>query len=190
MKTRNIITISVGAAILVVATILLVVGISNHKEAGFVEATNSWDHIPVTVHCTETIGNEGGCETTHRSVTAINSRLGFPMLRWLDDTVDEADVSVTVGVASEPGWVEPGGYTVLSGLVDTYQHCEVTTSNTGTEELLYLVSYHEIGCHCLGLAHDNFDSSICRPVQHPTPSGSFPPSLTDSDREILIQKYR
>jgi len=112
------------------------------------------------------------------------------MLRWLSDTTDEADVAVTVGAASEPGWAEPGGYTVLSGIVDTYQHCEVTTSNTGTEELLYLVSYHEIGCHCLGLAHDDFDSSICRPVQHPTPAGSFPPSLADSDRELLIKKYR
>ena len=45
--------------------------------------------------------------------------------------------------------------------------------------------------YCLGLAHDDFKSSIMRRTQSSssTPMGAWPPRITDHDRDLLRERY-
>ncbi|HEY5658859.1 MAG TPA: hypothetical protein VIY27_13800 [Myxococcota bacterium] len=188
MKKRNIIMLVVVAAIFVVAGVLVVVGITTHEEPGLTNPDNAWDHTELTVGCRQyATGTVEECDAVRSAVSTINNRLGFPMMRYVDATA--TDIEVTLGVPSDGSLSEPGGDATLTGSGTTYEHCRVRTSNTGTSELLHLTLYHELACHCLGLAHDDFDSSICRAEQSSTPMGQFPPRLTDFDRGLLRERY-
>jgi len=55
-------------------------------------------------------------------------------------------------------------------------------------ELLNLTIHHELG-HCLGLAHDDFEQSIMRREQSPTPWGQLPPWISDDDRALVRSLY-
>lgn len=190
-RTRNIIMAVVVAAIFVAAAVLLVVGITTHDEPGFA-SDNRWDHVPLIVACAG-YGNDRqpDCEQASRVTIQVNRRVGFELFRYVDTGPDDADVLVVIGVPSDASshWSEAGGFAEVTGTSPTYELCFVQTSNTGSVEMLYLTLHHEIGCHCTGLAHDDFDSSICRPVQRPTPDGAFPPRLTDHDVELLRERY-
>lgn len=174
------------AVLALVAAILVAVGVSTHEEPGLMPDAVTWprDRFPLTV-CPEAYLDTS--DDLLEAVTAvgeasdvINDRLGFPAL---EVRTDDCDVRVTVGVPTEPG-MEPGGDArIAHGPI-----CHVRTANTGTSELRHLVLQHELG-HCLGLAHDDFETSIMRPVQTPTPDRTFPPRITDHDRDLLRALY-
>jgi len=194
MKTRNIIMLSVLVVLFVTAGVLVIVGVTTHTEPGFVAPQNSWDHIGLTVGCRvypDVDPEDPECGAVQHAVGVINSRLGFTMMRYVTEATAAADVTVTLGVPQDAtGQTQhAGGFTVLEGSGTTYTHCEVTTTNTGTSEMRGLVLEHELGCHCLGLEHDDYESSICRAVQSSTPDRAFPPRLSDFDRTLLRGKY-
>jgi len=189
MKKRDI-AMLVGLTVLfVVAGVLVVVGVTTHTEAGLM--AHRWDHMPLTVSCARySEHTTGGCGDVSRTTTRINQRLGFPVLMMLDRSAVEADVMIVVGAPAEiaSGWDEAGGDADIVAEDGLASLCFVQTRNTGTTELLHMVLEHELG-HCLGLAHDDFDSSIMRPTQRPTPDGVFPPRITDHDRALLRETY-
>jgi len=174
------------AVLALAAGILVAVGVATHEEAGLMPDAPTWprERFPLAV-CPEAYLDTS--DDLMEAVTAVgeacdatNQRLGFPAL---EVRTDDCDVTVLVGVPSEPG-MEPGG----DARFRSGPSCAIRTANTGTSEILHLVLQHELG-HCLGLAHDDFDTSIMRPVQTPTPDRTFPPRITDADRELLRALY-
>jgi hypothetical protein len=116
-------------------------------------------------------------------VVGINRRLGFEMYRMSDSLA--CDVIVTFGVPAQQGWQDPGGSATLNHGQET---CDVDISNVPTDELRWNVLEHELG-HCMGLAHDEEETSIMRRVQRPVAEGEYPPRISDSDRDTLRHVY-
>lgn len=176
------------AVVLAIAAIAGVIyGVTTHTEPGLMPGAIPWprDRFPLAV-CPDTYAAGDRTEAIQATADAVettNDRLGFEALA-LGLGSGTCDVQVTVGVPSEPGFMDPGG----DARTTHGPTCLIRTSNTGTTEILGLVLQHEIG-HCLGLAHDDWEGSIMRRVQTETPAGEFPPRITDSDRELLRALY-
>lgn len=171
------------AALLAVAAGLLVYGLYTYDEPGFTDPAASWSKTPLLI-CIE----QGDKDLVFTVIASTNTQLGFDALIVNPRPEDTCDITVRMGVAVEVSVDEAGGRYVLERHGDTYTHCAVETANTGTTELELLVLEHEMG-HCLGLAHDDFDASIMRPVQKPRADGAFPAQFTAWDRELLREKY-
>jgi hypothetical protein len=183
-------TAIIVAVLAVCAIFGVIYGVATHEEAGLSNPEARWDHVPLTVYCEGYPTGTEGCDAVTSAMDTVNTRLGFPML--VATTDDEADIVVT---ARAPVDVEDstcgsaGECFELIGSSNVYHHCEVRTMNvTGGGDLEWLVSYHGFG-HCLGLAHDDFEQSIMRPVQSETPDGRLPPWISDHDRELLRNLY-
>lgn len=188
---------------------LVVYGVTTHTEPGLMETTPGFSAqdtpIAVWVMAYHPDGPDGfdvqpedvpmaspedqahALQAVEQAVGVINGRLGFTALDVVHDHRDLAMpmIGVEVGVPSErsPGdgvIVDAGGAAMFHA---GGRECFVETVNTGTDEILGLVLQHELG-HCLGLAHDPFESSIMRTTQTSTSEG-FPPRITDSDRDLL-----
>jgi len=169
-------------SVLAVAGVLY--GVSTHTEAGLMQVTPEWvvDDFPLTVCPSSYVEpQEAAVLAVHNAVGTTNTRLGFKAFEI--DCQGTPAVTVLVGVSAERGQMNEGGVADIRP-----RSCAVQTANTGTAELLDLVLQHELG-HCLGLAHDDFESSIMRPRQSPTPDMAFPPSITDSDKALLVRLY-
>lgn len=188
--------------IFLVAIILLLIGIPGHREPGFVDPANSWDHMPLAVGCATyapTGPDDYPCEQVEAVIDRINDRVDLPggVFRYSGHGADaeEQDVLVVIGVPADASshWAYSHGYAELTGTGTTYEMCLAQTSNTGTDEMLFQVLHHELGCHCLGLEHDDHQASICRDPDlyplGPTPDRQFPPRLTGFDVELLRGKY-
>lgn len=213
-KTRNIVMFLGIVLLFAVAGTLVIVGIANHEEPGLMgicweddgsvsyEVDGSdecpemiWNHAPpfVVTAVTDNPHASDPRAATRGVVETINHRLGFELLQFDSGECGEnVDICVTTGVAHEPGFMDTSG-SAAHFAVDVdgelpVLHCEARTSNTGTRELLGLVLQHEL-LHCMGLAHDDFDSSIMRETQRSTPDREFPPRITDSDRDLLRSMY-
>jgi hypothetical protein len=170
----------------------VIYGVATHSEPGFMDTTPGWERedfpLDVCVHSygldyLETDGNPvrpEDLENAEYVIGVINSRLGFEAYNLSGG--DACEVIVTYGVPAEPGWQDPGGTAEISP-----KYCTVDTSNVHGE-LLTLTVHHELG-HCLGLAHDDYELSIMRPVQTETPDRTIPPWISDSDRALLRATY-
>lgn len=190
-----------GGILLVVAIVMLVIAITQDDDPGFVNPDNRWAYVPISVRCENYDGSAARCERVVEAIDAINDRVGVELFLYqeLAPAADpgSADIDVTIGVPqsvveSNGHDVSPrhrGGFSVLTGENQIYTHCGVQTSNSGNDEMAFLVLYHELGCHCLGLAHDESDESICRPVQRPSESLAGRAWLNDHDRQLLRDKY-
>lgn len=181
---------------------LLVFGVFTHKEAGLTRSEITWEKskFPLTVSTKAYEGsNAEASSAVQAAVKAVNSRLGFQALRNVSG-VASADVQVTVGVPQDStnntttsGYAlalkDAGGF-FRANISQTdpshWSNCAIETSNTGIITILDLVLQHELG-HCLGLAHDDFNSSIMYPVQ--SEYDGLPPTFTDSDKKILRGLY-
>ncbi len=167
----------------------VIYGVVTHTEPGFSDRTKRWDHKPLTVSCRNYVSGDEGCDAVGSAVDAVNSRLGFTMLIR---TEQDADIEVVVRAPVDVGdevCGQPGECFELTGSGDTYTHCEMRSMNVaGGGDLEWLVAYHGLG-HCLGLAHDDYEQSIMRPVQRPTPDRTIPPWISDFDRELLRGVY-
>jgi len=187
VQTKNVVMWVVFGVLTVVVIALVIVGVTTHHEPGFMptQETAQWDRseFPLTV-CDGSYPNEERMVTdedhavTVYVVGTINTRLGFTAFQVTNDR-SACSVPVVYGVPVEEGWQDPGGAATLSP-----HHCSVVTSNTGTVGITQLVLQHELG-HCLGLAHDDFESSIMRPVQTATSDGQMGPWIDDNDRALI-----
>lgn len=178
------------AVLAVVAIAGVIFGVATHEEPGLSNPEARWDHAPLTVRCTGYSEGFEGCDAVLSAMDTLNARLGFSMLSATTD--DEADIVVVARAPVEIGHDTcgaPGECFELTGSANIYQHCDIRTMNVvGVGDLEWLVSYHGLG-HCIGLAHDDFELSIMRPVQSATPDGSLPPWLSDHDRRLLRDLY-
>ncbi len=165
----------------------------SHNESGFLEGVPTWERadIPLGV-CAYTYTtnplpylDEDHRDTVRHVISKVNRRLGFGALVW---ATTDCNISIDIGVPYDSSWEDPGGDAEIRHTGGRAERCAVRTSNTGTSELLALTLEHEIG-HCFGLAHDNYEQSIMRPTQSPTPSGSIPPWISDFDRAALRRMY-
>lgn len=177
------------AVLTVVSIAGVIYGVTMHTEPGFMGRTPGWTNsdFPLDV-CVYTYTSENpqspasadDGDNARHVIDLINERLDFPAYRIRSTGV--CNVVLIYGVPAEPGWQDPGGSAEIRDLF-----CDVVISNVHGE-LQTLAVYHELG-HCLGLAHDDFESSIMRRTQTETPSGAFPPWITDSDRDLLRNTY-
>lgn len=175
--------------LLITASVLVVVGITTHEEAGLELEIAPWEpaDFPLMV-CGAEYGSEvSGAPEVDDAVRALNTRLGEQLL--ISTETGRCDIEVMLGAPLEvSAREEPGGASHFLH-VDGRQVCEVRTLNVhGAREVL--VVQHEIG-HCLGLAHDDFASSIMAPIQpHEDPGFGWPAALTDHDVALLLSLYR
>lgn len=190
----------------VLCFVLVMCGVLTHHEAGLVREDVRWSksRFPLRVSSGAYAGDADAQAEAHEAVRSavreVNWRLGFTVLKHVDGA--DSDIDVVVGVpqypSDDPGaatdqlaLTESGGFYKLTGDsgVKQWVKCQIMTSNTGTIFVLGLVLEHEFG-HCLGLAHDDFDSSIMYPTQRDWGTDSaFPPRFTDSDRSLLRKLY-
>lgn len=173
-------------------------GVATGEEAGFAHAERVWDHVPLTVGCAGYVPAEDeACDIAEDVVSTINTRLGFKMLAYQGHD-SAADIYIAMRAPVEVGGEDrdaPGGHFELSYMGITYERCEVFTMNVsgGASDLEWVTLYHEVGCHCLGLAHDDLgigSNNACKPMQRPTPDGMQRPWISDSDRRLLRERYK
>lgn len=179
----------------VVVVVSLVYGITTHTEPGFLPDVPRWERtdFPLGV-CASSYANaermEGDdFEALNHAISTTNERLGFHALERARNCTPSLppQVVVTIGVPHESDWGDMAGSAEIAHREGHAYQCAVITTNV-FGEMLSLVLQHEFG-HCFGLAHDDFNLSIMRPVQGETPDGAFPPRITDSDRELLRETY-
>jgi hypothetical protein len=191
IKSWKFMAILVALLTLTVA-VMLVYGIVTHTEAGFMEERPLWEpgDFPLTVCASSYVETEHRTDAVAYAVATTNSRLGFDAYVLMPVGTTACSVSIVLGAPLDVGATDPGGDAVFDSRVPA--HCAISTVNTGTAELTQLTLQHELG-HCLGLAHDDFRSSIMFGGEGnslaPTPSGQFPPRITDSDRALLREAY-
>ena len=165
---------------------LLVYGLSTHREGGWLDGGPPWPRSSMPLPVAAVDAEPGDLDTLRAAVDAINERAGMHVF-----VLECAPVSALVTVAFHTpvggdGLAAPGG--------DAPRHtgplhgrCDVRIGGV-RNELAWLVVEHELG-HCLGLAHDDAQTSIMRPVQIDTPWGDLPPRLSDHDVALLRGAY-
>lgn len=178
----------------------LTYGITTHTEPGLMRTTPGFTaaDLPINVcpggYVPDVESTRHAFSAAQAAVDVTNQRLGFDALR-VSEPHDGTPgcthgVSLLIGVPTDhastgyPG-VDPGGAALFHA---GDRECAITTTNTGTDELLDLVIQHELG-HCLGLDHDCWAGSImcggsCCTLA-PTSDGQYPPRIDDSDRDLL-----
>lgn len=177
------------AVLCVVSIAGVIYGVTTHTEPGFMDTTPGWapSDFPLDV-CVYTYTSDSpqgpasadDGDNARYVIGLINDRLGFPTYRIRLE--GECDVVVVYGAPAEAGWQDPGGSAEIRD-----HFCDVAISNVHGE-LQTLSVEHELG-HCLGLDHDDYETSIMRRTQTETPLGVFPPRISDSDRDLLRGAY-
>lgn len=191
----------------------VIYGVATHgeRDADLMEGFEPWppETFPLRV-CVHSYSSERGefrVSSNHedmehaRYVThEMNDRLDFEAFVIVEDIhaprpegVRDCNVILTYGVPhetvhdprSDARWtvVDEGGAAEFA-----HGYCYVTTTNV-FGEIRTLVVQHELG-HCLGLAHDDFETSIMRRSQSETPDRAFPAHITDHDRDLLRRTYQ
>lgn len=191
-NTKKALPYIIGTAmfsLLALCLVALGVHLNATEEAVFMAETPGWapEDFPLGV-CAMDDRSPDGDRAARVSVAPVvarvNQRLGFHALTLDARPGSGCQVIVALGVAAEPGWVDPGGSAEFR---PDARLCSISVSNVHGE-LEFLTIHHELG-HCLGLAHDDFERSIMFPTQSETPARMLPPWISDVDREAIRERY-
>jgi hypothetical protein len=208
MRKQDIATIVVAAVILAVALVLVVVGVTRHKEPGLLSVCWVADHAQYD-NCTEPtqqlkwpksafplriavlpVNNKPtteGVSAVHGVASDWNHQLGFAAFDTEVAPAQDADVFVFWGTEYDASNQEGGD--VSHQIRRNRLQASVHITDLATNRLTYRVLFHEFG-HVLGLAHDPFESS---PMFTRTMDDSDAMRfmlVTDSDRKLLRRLYR
>lgn len=213
IKSWKFMAIIIGV-LCVVSIAGVIYGVATHdqRDANLMEGFEPWpaDQFPLRVcvhsYAIEPLVEHDDRENIRHVISEINDRLDFEAFtlvagRTPDEPfrspephpgVRDCHVILTYGVPHESvadstgreRWtvVDDGG---AAEFRDGY--CYASTTNV-FGEIRTLVVMHELG-HCLGLDHDDFETSIMRRSQSETPDRQFPPRITDHDRDLLRRTY-
>lgn len=202
MNHKFIVVIIIAIVIAIITIALLIFGISTHEEPGFDDTFPPWNRedLPLKVSCVGyTHDRSPDCFVALDVMETINARLGFHALHHVT-MPDEIPVNtkIIIGVPQNTGpgkgqddegnLFHAGENTALYSSGGKATRCEIRASNTGFDPMLWLVIYHGFG-HCFGLAHDDFERSIMRPLQREFEAAKFPPWFTDYDRSLIRDRY-
>lgn len=159
-------------------------------EPGFMVIRPTWSHADFPIHvCASAYVDEGTVdvpEVVSRVIRTIDNRLGFKAFAFATPS-EGCSVVAVLGEPVDTAWMDPGGAADIDPVRTRGTRCSIHTANTGTTEILFYVVEHELG-HCLGLAHDDWDGSIMRRMQHGR-DDEFGPWITDHDRRLLRETY-
>lgn len=141
--------------------------------------------IPLSVRAT---GTTGEIDTLTSAISLINDQVGCQLLELSDPATSDRslDVLVSFGVPMTSGQDHPGGSVQFrrDALQRQTAYVDVYASALNAD-MLHKVLAHELG-HVLGLAHDDWDGSIMRPMQ--TTEVGFV-RLSDYDQNLLAEMY-
>jgi len=196
VNNRNKAMILILGLLVVAALAGVIYGVVTHEEPGLMEEWPTFEArdfpLPYSVGRYTSEGmriDPEGESLVASTVATINARLGFLAFRHVRYVPEgrRSRINIDLGVPWEKGWMDSHGSAEMQSNEGTLT-CDIRTSNTGTDDLLGLVLHHELG-HCLGLAHDDYEQSIMRPVQSRTSSGVLQPWISDYDRALLRRMY-
>lgn len=182
MKKKHIVMIVIAAVIAVSALVVLVIGIGGWWQPAEVTVAGAcwsgtrvtayeWDgpqecppieldddSVPLTIHANVAHSDAPDpIAATRTAIEFINQRLGYQAYALAGG--GRPDVLVTIGVAQDDTWDEPGGRARHERGLDGRIYGYVETCNTADISTLNMVLIHEL-LHILGLGHDDWEGSI------------------------------
>ncbi len=200
MSPQNIVSWVVGVLVLIAAVVGLVYAITTHTEPGLMATTPGFgpNDLPIRVcvaaYVPDPRASRDALQAVDQAVGTTNGRSGAQVFEVELQGEQACPVTITVGAPTEhAAHQDPGGDAQFT---NGARECAVTMRNNGTTTMLDLDLQHELG-HCLGLAHDCWAGSImCGDENNdpsdgscctlaPSPDGTYPPRIDDSDRALL-----
>lgn len=121
------------------------------------------------------------------AIDLVNSQVGCEVLRHENVASFDADVIVDLDAAMLVGRDHPGGATTHSRDSEFVMRAHIDVMAAGDAQTKMRVLVHELG-HVLGLAHDDFRSSIMYPTQTQTSDLQFT-MFTEHDQDLLNSLY-
>jgi len=188
------------ASFFIPVAILLLWGVATHKEAGLMpvcwpaegegyavynqacEHTIKWPKIPLLVRIDLADDTLVYTSAIEGAMKLWNSQVG-PL--FIKVHAGAADVIVQWGPTAMDN---SAGYTQHIGAKEGVRQAVITFTDPNDLHMMYRFAVHEFG-HVLGLAHDDFTSSIMYPVQ-PAVNDKISFVLpTDADIKLLKKLY-
>lgn len=192
----------IAAVVLALAGGGVLYGVLSHKEPGFMEVcwqngqaiyTNcektqplKWSktELPLVYFIDFDSAHKVYVESVTTAAQAWNREIGSDVFKR---TEDKSKAKVLVQWGSVTG--NAGGYTSHQGDDSGPKRAEVTLVEASDVRAVHRFAMHELG-HVLGLAHDDFKSSVMFPIQPGMTEEMTFILPSDFDKKLLQEAYR